>query len=533
MDRLVKWSSDWKPLWSVGRHSPDADHETGSTAMPRGLVGATHGCIVWADASDEEIVRPTVWTEDGLYVDELLRVPSDGLPKDVYGRDNVFEFPLGNLGTDPVTGDVLYYAVSTGGGSPIYRIRGWEGWNRQSGIISLPSQAANVAKRDGTGLKAEYFNTPDCSGDPVVTRTDSMVHFHWLKGRDALPKGVNASGFSCRWTGRIEAPTTDRYRFVLETMTPWVGEDDGGWGTHGIPVWTKLWIGGRLIMDTAADLVQKTTYAFPQSNMGIYGEALLGAGESYDLRLECSYASNAVAKLCWDTPALDRRVIRPEFLHPTSGPKHDVQVPAEARPRLIADFGFEETAGVILRSHAGGDNFGRLTGNARRVPGKTGRAIEFEAKGEFAPSLFAIDEELRLPDSNYTVAFWFKTTARDARLCEAKRYSKYNNIWSDHVVSLAGGKVLFTLQGDDALETKTVLNDGQWHHVVTTVGSGGQRLHVDGKLIATGKLAKRTKTSNRLGLDMGPGAGNAVVAMDELKVIGSSLTSDEITSLAK
>jgi hypothetical protein len=56
---------------------------------------------------------------------------------------------------------------------------------------------------------------------------------------------------------------------------------------------------------------------------------------------------------------------------------------------------------------------------------------------------------------------------------------------------------------------------------------------VDGKLIATGKLAKRNKSSNRLGLDLGPGGGNAVVAMDELEVLGRSLSSDEITSLAK
>jgi hypothetical protein len=50
-------------------------------------------------------------------------------------------------------------------------------------------------------------------------------------------------------------------------------------------------------------------------------------------------------------------------------------------------------------------------------------------------------------------------------------------------------------------------NHGAWHHVVTTVGAGGQRLHVDGNPIATGTLAKRTCTSNRLGLDLGPAGG--------------------------
>lgn len=187
-----------------------------------------------------------------------------------------------------------------------------------------------------------------------------------------------------------------------------------------------------------------------------------------------------------------------------------------------------EKDGVLSWSRAGGDVFGPLTGNARRVPGKKGRAIELQARGEFEPALFPIDEELRLPDTDYTVAFWFKTVAKDARLCEAKRYSSYNNRWSDHVVSLNQGKVRFQLQGDQALQTLGTFNENQWHHVVTTVGQGGQRLHVDGKLIATGKLTQRTKTSNRLGLDLGPGSGNATVTIDELQIFGRSQTPSEI-----
>ncbi len=122
----------------------------------------------------------------------------------------------------------------------------------------------------------------------------------------------------------------------------------------------------------------------------------------------------------------------------------------------------------------------------------------------------------------------FKTVTKNVRLCEAKRYSSYNNRWNDHVVSVADGKVRFQLQGDDALETPRTLNDGQWHQVITTVGPGGQRLHVDGQLIATGKLTKRTKTSNRLGLDLGPGGGEGVVAMDEARVFGRALTAAEL-----
>jgi hypothetical protein len=526
-DRLVKWDKDWKPLWSVGKHSSDDDHEPGSTAMPRGLVGFTHGCVVLGDASDEESARPSVWTEDGLYVDELLRVPTDTLRKEEYGEENANEYPTGHLATDPRTGETYYYALNSTGGSPIYRITGWDGWHRASGKVRLAAAAIQVAKRNGTGLKGEYFNTPDCTGEPVLTRTDPLVFFYWFAGKEGWPKGINPQGFSCRWTGQVEAPTTELYRFVWESYAPWRGE---GWGTPGRHRWLKLWIGGNLVLDTAPGLYRETTFGLPQAQ-GIYAEVPLKAGERYDLRLEAGFATNAVARLCWETPGLDRRAILPEFLHPEPGPKRKLETPKEQRPKVIADFGFEEKKGVLSWSKTGGDVFGRLTGNSRRVPGKQGRAIELEAKGQFEPALFPIDEELRLPDTDYTVAFWFKTTNQTVRLCEARRYSSYNNRWSDHIVSLEGGKVRFQLQGDSALETPDAYGDGQWHHVATTVGPGGQRLHVNGELIATGKLARRTKTSNRLGLDLGPGSGEGVVAVDELKVFGRSLGSTETTQL--
>lgn len=515
-DRLVKWDRDWKPLWSVGKHSSDNDHELGTTAMPRGLVGFTHDCVVLGDASDEESARPSVWTEDGLFVDELLRVPVDTLRKEEYGEENTNEYPTGHLATDPESGEVYYYALNSTGGSPIYRISGWEGWQRNSGTIRLNEAVPQVARRDGTGLKGEYFNTPDCSGEPVMTRTDPLVFFYWFAGKDGWPEGVDPQSFSCRWTGHVEAPTTENYRFVFESYAPWRGE---GWGTPGRPKWLKLWIGGNLVLDTEAGLDRETTFGLPQPQ-GLCAEVPLQAGQRYDLRLEGGFATNAVARLCWETPGLDRRAILPEFLHPEPGPKRQLEIVRDDRTALLADFGFEETDGALCHSRVGAAIFGRLTGNARRVPGKVGMGVELEGRNEFDPALLPIDEELRLPDTNYAVAFWFKTTANDLRLCEAKRYSSYNNRWSDHTISITAGKLRFELQGDSPLETPRAMNDGQWHHVVTAVGEGGQRLYVDDQLIATGHLSRRTKTSNRLGLDLGPGGQQGSVAIDEVKVFG-------------
>ena len=66
---------------------------------------------------------------------------------------------------------------------------------------------------------------------------------------------------------------------------------------------------------------------------------------------------------------------------------------------------------------------------------------------------------------------------------------------------------------------------------MTTVGSGGQRLYLDGKLIGAGKLSKRKKASNRLGLDLGPGGGDAQVTLDEVRIFGRAFLEAEVTKL--
>jgi beta-glucosidase len=54
------------------------------------------------------------------------------------------------------------------------------------------------------GLKAEYFNGNDFSGQPVSSRVDRHIDFDW---NGAAPvDGVSATSFSVRWTGSFSAP---------------------------------------------------------------------------------------------------------------------------------------------------------------------------------------------------------------------------------------------------------------------------------------------------------------------------------------
>ena len=81
------------------------------------------------------------------------------------------------------------------------------------------------------GLKAEYFNTSDLSGSPVLTQTETKVNYIWsAKGPDV--EGIGTKNYSVRWTGYISVPATASYTFTA-------GGDDG----------FRLLIDGQTVLD--------------------------------------------------------------------------------------------------------------------------------------------------------------------------------------------------------------------------------------------------------------------------------------------
>ncbi|MGD8782680.1 MAG: glycoside hydrolase family 3 C-terminal domain-containing protein [Ignavibacteria bacterium] len=55
-----------------------------------------------------------------------------------------------------------------------------------------------------TGMKGEYFDNMSLSGEPVVTRIDSIVNFSF--GLNPPAPGIPGDKFSVRWTGKIVPP---------------------------------------------------------------------------------------------------------------------------------------------------------------------------------------------------------------------------------------------------------------------------------------------------------------------------------------
>ncbi|MGO9482481.1 MAG: glycoside hydrolase family 3 C-terminal domain-containing protein [Candidatus Kryptoniota bacterium] len=67
----------------------------------------------------------------------------------------------------------------------------------------------------GHGFYAEYFDTPDLSGKPVLTRVDSMMQQSWWRGFPG--KEISSNYFSMRWTGTITPPASGKYEIKIVT----------------------------------------------------------------------------------------------------------------------------------------------------------------------------------------------------------------------------------------------------------------------------------------------------------------------------
>jgi len=144
-------------------------------------------------------------------------------------------------------------------------------------IAPLPAiPAANLVPPDAApgvhGLKGEYFNNKDLSGEPALVRVDGPIDFDWAMG--APDPKIDPEAFSVRWTGKLIPDKTQDYLLGLTT-------DDG----------VRLYLDGRLVLDRWVQRSATTDYL----------PLRLEAGRAYDLRIE--YYENGgycFAGLGWD-----------------------------------------------------------------------------------------------------------------------------------------------------------------------------------------------------------------------------------------
>lgn len=89
------------------------------------------------------------------------------------------------------------------------------------------------------GLKAEYYNNQNLSGNPILTRIDRSINFDWEN--DSPDKSLPSDHFSVRWTGVMKVDNPGIYSFKVKG-------DDG----------FRMWIDDKLIIDEWNDQASKS-----------------------------------------------------------------------------------------------------------------------------------------------------------------------------------------------------------------------------------------------------------------------------------
>ena len=345
---VVKVNAKGNVLWQVGPHATRKDAPPGQLHDPIRILGKTHGCLVVG----QRIIDPAeVWTDDGLYVGGAFRRRADdGLPERLYrwwrqdwdktdGEDNrsLSQYDClagGAIHTFP-NGEVYWYAPGWNM-NPVYRLTGWDNWQRQQGTITVG---------EPLGLKAEYFNNRALAGTPALSRIDKQIFFNWAdrspdeptpnevrdrenewktavktwesKKGDKGPKptsqpfpqpAITRDDFSVRWTGFVQAPLSEEFTFSTYN-------NDG----------VRLWVDGKLIIDDWKDWSGQEQFHYSRNELmarSVSRPIALKAGRRYAIRLEyyeggpVKANSQAQVHLNWESPTLQRQHIPAEALFP-------------------------------------------------------------------------------------------------------------------------------------------------------------------------------------------------------------------------
>lgn len=184
----------------------------------------------------------------------------------------------------PAAMNMQYGALGSPSVQPFYSISPLAGITARVG----PNVAVQYAAGLETGLpvpasalqdlRGEYFNNPDLTGAPVLTRSDEGIRFNWdtVSPAPSIPR----TNFSVRWTGTLTAPTTGEYALDLTA-------DDG----------CRLYLDGKLLIDHWVQGGVNTQTATVN----------LVAGQPHALRVEYFQAAgDAVVQLAWTTPSMPR-----------------------------------------------------------------------------------------------------------------------------------------------------------------------------------------------------------------------------------
>jgi beta-glucosidase len=183
--------------------------------------------------------------------------------------------------------------------SPVYPLNGIEKRFSSSKVsyaqgsslvegLAMPIEhtALHPASGSGDGLTAEYFNSNDMSGQPVLKRTDRNINFNWDK---VVPiDGLQRDNYSVRWTGTFTPPGPGDYKLGVRVNYCYACENAEGF---------RLYLDGKVVVENSA----KGT-----SERGAVIEAPIHFADAkpHPIRLEYLHGNGSAGiDLIWDAPA--------------------------------------------------------------------------------------------------------------------------------------------------------------------------------------------------------------------------------------
>jgi subtilisin-like proprotein convertase family protein len=144
----------------------------------------------------------------------------------------------------------------------------------------------------------------------------------------------------------------------------------------------------------------------------------------------------------------------------------------------IVHLDFDEAPGAERFQDA---SFNKLTGSCSGdscpdsgLPGHPNRSLRFDGLNDY------VWVPAKVPDTDYTVALWFKT---DCDNCGLYAVSTQDGGAYDRALYLSNGNLCARVWDNETICTSgTNYADNQWHHLVHTMGAGigGQKLYLDG-----------------------------------------------------
>jgi hypothetical protein len=312
---FAKWDAAGKLMWKVGNKARRiGEQRRGELHAPVRVLGEVNGCIGVAD----RIAQPAeFWTTDGLYVGGLFdHRTDDGLPAAYYAwrgdqrhgpvlLENQspvdYDMVTGGLLLQRANGEVIYCADGWNN-LPTYRITGWDKLVRQEGTLRL-AEASKPAATAGTGLAARYA-AAGTGATPMREGVDPQIWFGDAEHKKLWPEGMKGE-FTASWSGLIEPKFSEDYLLRL-----YVGQDD-----KKMPEEARLWIDGRLVIDTTKDAKPNTDKRATVARFQT--EPLpLTAGKQVPVKLEYKKTGSGGLHLSWESMSQSIEHVPASALYP-------------------------------------------------------------------------------------------------------------------------------------------------------------------------------------------------------------------------